>query len=64
MTAVGNPDVVLCRSFARLSDSEAAIILLHEALHLAGQPEYPIDPDAPNGLEITKMVMEGCRLFL
>jgi hypothetical protein len=63
LTTVGGSAVVLCRSFSRLNDHDAAIILLHEALHLAGQTEYPSDTRAPDTLRITEMVMEGCRLF-
>jgi hypothetical protein len=63
ITTVGGSAVVLCRSFAHLSDEQAAIILIHEALHMAGQTEYPSDARAPDTLRITEMVMEGCRLF-
>jgi hypothetical protein len=63
VTTVGGSAVVLCRRFARLSRQEAAIILIHEALHLAGQTEYPAAPEAPDSLAITEMVMTGCRLF-
>jgi hypothetical protein len=63
VTMVGSSDVVVCRKFGRLTDSRAAIILIHEALHFAGQSEYPIDPRAPDADAITEMVMEGCRLF-
>ena len=62
LARVGSPAVRLCRSFARLSDQRAAIILIHEALHFAGQTEYPSDSRAPDGTAITKMVMESCRL--
>jgi hypothetical protein len=62
-TEVGGSAVVLCRRFAHLSGGEAAIILLHEALHDAGQTEYPKDRSAPDAAGITKMVMEGCQLF-
>jgi hypothetical protein len=62
VTTVGGSAVVLCRSFAHLSDQEAAIILLHEALHFAGQPEYPLDHEAPDARAITRTVMEGCRI--
>jgi hypothetical protein len=62
VTEVGGSAVVLCRSFGGLSAEEAAILLIHEALHFAGQSEYPIDPGAPDSIEITRMVMEGCRL--
>jgi hypothetical protein len=63
LTTVGGSAVVLCRRFARLSGHEAAIILIHEALHLAGQTESPAAPEAPDSLAITEMVMTGCRLF-
>jgi hypothetical protein len=62
-TEVGGSAVVLCRRFGHLSAGEAAIILLHEALHDAGQTEYPKDPSAPDAAGITKMVMKGCQLF-
>ena len=62
MTTVGGSAVALCRNFARLSDQEAAIILIHEALHFAGQTESPSDSDAPDGIGITRMVMKSCRL--
>ena len=64
ITTVGGSAVVLCRSFARLSAQEAAIILLHEALHFAGQTEYPSDPDAPDDIGISEMVMKSCRLSM
>jgi hypothetical protein len=63
VTEVGGSAVVVCRSFGRLSDQQAATILLHEALHGAGQTEFPSDPNAPDAFGITKMVMKGCRLF-
>jgi hypothetical protein len=63
LTTVGAPAVALCRSFARLSGQQAAIILLHEALHLAGQAEYPAVPGAPDSLAISRMVMTACWLF-
>jgi len=63
ITAVGGSDVVLCKRFGRLSDQRAAIILIHEALHFAGQTESPVDPGAPDADSITRMVMQGCRFF-
>ena len=62
ITTVGGSDVVLCRSFGRLSNQQAALILIHEALHFAGQSEYPLDASAPNGVAISRMVMRSCRL--
>ena len=63
LTEVGGSAVVLCRRFAHLSPGEAAIILIHEALHGAGQTESPSDPTAPNAAAITERVMKGCQLF-
>jgi hypothetical protein len=63
VTEVGGSAVVVCRSFARLSSGEAAIILIHEGLHAAGQTEYPTDPRAPSASDITQKVMKSCQLF-
>ena len=63
LTTVGGSAISLCRTFAHLSAQQAAIILLHEALHVAGQAEYPAAPGAPDSLAITGMVMKGCWLF-
>ncbi len=63
VTTVGGSAIFLCRSFAHLSGQQAAIILIHEALHLAGQTEYPAAPGAPDSLAITRMVMTDCRFF-
>jgi hypothetical protein len=62
VTAVGKRPVKLCRHFAQLSDSHAAMIVIHEALHLAGLTEYPHDPDAMSGVAINRMVTEACDL--
>jgi hypothetical protein len=63
LTTVGGSAVVLCRGFARLSVREAAIILIHEALHSAGHTEYPLDPEAPDAAAISTKVMKSCRLL-
>ena len=63
LTRVGDTRVDLCPSFGRLSRAEGALILIHEALHSAGQTEAPADPAAPDSVGITRMVMAGCRLF-
>jgi hypothetical protein len=63
LTKVGGSAVVLCRRFGHLSGPRAAIILIHEALHLAGQTEEPADPEAPDSFAITRKVMRGCWLF-
>jgi hypothetical protein len=63
VTTVGGSAVVLCRRFGHLSGQQAAVILIHEALHLAGQSEDRVDDEAPSSLEITERVMKGCWLF-
>jgi hypothetical protein len=63
LTRVGNLRVGLCRSFGRLRKTEAAVLLIHEALHSAGQGEYPADARAPDSIALTRMVTEGCRIF-
>ena len=60
LTQVGDSRVALCPSFRRLGRSDAALILIHEALHFAGQTEFPADPSAPDSARITRMVMAGC----
>jgi len=59
-TTVGGRVTVLCRNFAYLSDEESAVMLLHEALHHAGQREYPQERLAPTSFEITQMVARSC----
>ena len=63
LTRVGDTRVDLCPGFGRLGRAEGALILIHEALHSAGQTEAPADPAAPDSVGITRMVMEGCGLF-
>lgn len=63
VTTVGGSAVAVCRRFARLPAQQAAIILVHEALHAAGQTEYPAYSDAPDAADITRMVMRDCRFF-
>lgn len=62
VTVVGWRPVLVCRNFAQLSDSHAAMLLIHEALHLAGLAERPSDPAAMSGAAINRMVVEACRL--
>lgn len=61
-TVVGSPQTVLARGFARLSSSWAARILIHEALHFAGQAENPPSVEAPTSPEINAMVARACGL--
>jgi hypothetical protein len=61
-TVVGRRPVLVCRDFAHLSDSHAAMLLIHEALHAAGLTERPSDRHAMSGAAINRMVVEACRL--
>lgn len=61
-TTVGPGVTVICPTFRTLSVNEAAAILLHEALHNAGQTEWPSDPEAPTSRQIQDRVQRRCRL--
>ena len=53
LTTVGGRVTRLCRSFGSLSQTQAAVILVHEALHHAGMTEYPSDPEGMTSVEIS-----------
>jgi hypothetical protein len=61
-----DPDILVCSSFANLGVNDAAAIMIHEVLHVAGQPEDttptagPGDP--PTTGEITSRVKDACGL--
>jgi len=59
-TLVGGGPIWLCRDFSRLSDIQAAMVIIHEALHHAGLSEYPQDPDAMTSTLINQMVRKHC----
>lgn len=59
-TAVGSPVTWVCDRFARLHTEDAALVLIHEALHFAGMPEQPHDPRAMTSEEINDMVKDRC----
>ncbi len=59
-THVGSPVTHLCPSFGTISREEAAVVLIHEALHFAGLPEAPATPDAPTSKEISRQVIGAC----
>lgn len=61
-TQVGPGRTVLCQQFGQLEIREAAAYLIHEALHNAGQTEWPSDPAAPTSAEIQSLVRRKCRL--
>jgi hypothetical protein len=59
-TLVDGGPVHVCRRFDTLSDDEAAVVLLHEALHHAGLRERPQDPDGMEPSAISRMVRSAC----
>jgi len=61
-TLVGGGPIWVCRDFKRLSDEQAAMVIIHEALHHAGLSEYPQDPDGMTSNAINGLVMEQCGL--
>jgi hypothetical protein len=61
-TLVGGGPIWVCRDFSRLSDIQAAMVIIHEALHHAGLGEYPQDPDGMTSVVINQMVMKECDL--
>jgi hypothetical protein len=60
-TTVGNRQIFLCKGFSRLSDIQATLVLIHEALHSAGLDEHPHRPDAMRSDQISDMVRSHCR---
>lgn len=60
VTKTGGRVVWICRNFARVSTETAAVTLIHEALHLAGLSEQPIERLAMASTEITEIVEVAC----
>jgi hypothetical protein len=54
--------VYLCKGFITASSSGAATLLIHEALHDAGQMENPPDPNALTSDQINALVQMNCDL--
>ena len=61
-TGQGDRRTVLCPEFGLLPVSDAAVVLIHEALHTAGLGEAPSDPRAPDSLAISRAVITSCGL--
>lgn len=61
-----DPDVFVCNSFGSLSSNLQTALVIHETMHVAGQPEDttatagPNDP--PTTAEITARIREACGL--
>ena len=62
-TTVGGHRTHLCPPlFERLNSRQAAVVLLHEALHRAGLTEWPPDPEGMTSAQINSMVVGSCNL--
>lgn len=61
-TQVGARATRICPSFAHLRPNQAAMVLIHEALHQAGMSEKPLDPKALDSSAINQMVSDRCGL--
>ena len=61
-TSPGSTVTWLCPGFASLSTWQAAMTLIHEALHFAGLPERPQAAGAMSSAEINDMVRDACGL--
>jgi hypothetical protein len=61
-TVVGRGRTIICPAFAALKPGQAAVVLVHEALHNAGQAEWPVDLLAPTAQQIDQRVRTSCRL--
>lgn len=59
--------VLLCEAFSDLNTSQAAVIVIHEALHVAGQRENGDGAAGPNNppgsLSISRAVADACELL-
>ncbi|MEE8368811.1 MAG: hypothetical protein V3S30_10900 [Thermoanaerobaculia bacterium] len=53
---------ICLENFSALNRYEAAMVVLHEALHHAGLSEWPVDPEAPKSSDINNMVRRACHL--
>ena len=60
LTGLGGRRTRLCSNFKLHSLRDQAGILLHEALHVAGMSEKPVDPNGLTPHEINQMVKKAC----
>jgi hypothetical protein len=61
-TLVGGGPIWVCRKFSRLSNSQGAMVIIHEALHHAGLTEHPQDKSGMTSAGINAMVAKRCGL--
>ena len=61
-TYVGDAPTWICRRVTSYSDEQAALVVIHEALHHAGLTEKPRDRKAMSSGAINTMVGKSCSL--
>ena len=61
-TYVGGGPTWICRKYWRLTDKQAAMIIIHEALHHAGLTERPRDANGMTAAAINRMIAKRCGL--
>jgi hypothetical protein len=59
-TKLGSALIRLCPSFGVLQLPEAAVTVIHEALHSAGMTEKPADPRGLTPKELNRLVRASC----
>jgi len=59
-TRVGTSTTWICPVFDQLVSFDAALTLIHEALHFAGLPELPGTPGALKSVQIQDIVAANC----
>ncbi len=59
-THVGGSPTVICRNITGYSDEDAALVLIHEALHHAGLPESPVNRGSNTSKAINHTVGKRC----
>jgi hypothetical protein len=61
-TFVGEAPTFLCSTFSSLTDENASLILIHEALHHAGLSEGSSQPGSMSSARINDAVQKACGL--
>jgi hypothetical protein len=61
VTHIGQPLTWVCRTFSGLTAHQAAIVLIHEALHYGGLGEGPRVPNGMKSQEINFLVVSRCH---
>lgn len=61
-TGMTSGKTAFCPDFLKLPAPRRAIVLLHEALHVAGMGQHPIHPGGMTAREINGMVARNCDL--